>query len=89
MECLDGMPPSVPEYHTLSDVDNNIAYYFIDSGIPSSSTSSLEENTLKQHMGQTLEAYVKVNVSLKSGGTSNTYVWYRVAQVPVSTILDQ
>jgi len=52
--------------------------YFISSGEP----EKVDENSpgLQSHAGQTLEAYVKVHVD-------PTEVWYRVASVPVNSLL--
>jgi hypothetical protein len=92
---LPDFSSSLPTHHTLSDADKNIAYYFINSGTPTEAVSgkrngelTLDESTLNQHMGQTLEAYVKVEVTIDNTN-GKTYIWYRVASVSVDTLLNQ
>ncbi len=79
----------LPSGNSLQNVNPNLAYYFIQSGKPvmtdfvtgqRETAISLPVATLANHTGQTLEAYVKVHVD-------PTEVWYRVASVPVNSLL--
>jgi hypothetical protein len=58
---------------------SNPQYYFISSGEPEKVNGNTL-NDLQSHAGQTLEAYVKVSIN-------PTEVWYRVASVPVNSLL--
>ena len=83
---------NLPDGQSISGDAKSLAYYFIGSGSPveaafGKTTESiiLLKNSLENHKGQTIDAYVKVSIK---AGSATTQVWYRVASVPVNTLLN-
>ena len=73
------------QYISSNGDSSPICYYFISSGAPVIlSDTNNARSVLEKHRGEILEAYVKE----EKVGDTMTKVWYRVASVPVSTLLN-
>ena len=72
------------QYIPSNGGSSSLCYYFISSGAPVKlSETNNARSALEKHLGEILEAYVKV-----TDVGNETKVWYRVASIPVSILLN-